>query len=714
MTSKNLFYKLLIEDLKRRIWTIVLASIVFFLYFPVFGTLMIGNYNRNIYDSKDYKERLFERVLSFMGPEDYMVITITIIGAIICGLSGFFYLHSRKKVDFYHSIPVRREFLFTITYINGLLIYFIPYVINVIVYSIVLKFNDLMNIELLTATLSAIGINLLYYTLIYTIVIIAVMLTGNFVISCFGTAVFLLYGPMLMMLKEIYLMSFFKTYYATNTSFLSVFNFLSPIGSYVDTAIWLNYSNHQGIFTRILTVILVTVALIGVAVFLYRKRPSEAAGKAMAFRISKPIIKFLLTIPLALGGGIIFREITDRSSNGWFIFGLIFALVIVYAIIEVIYNLDIRSAFNHKRQLLACGGIITVIACIFQFDLFQYDSYMPKKDNIQSMSVSISGLDDSIMYHELELKSERYEYMSGEGFQLKYMELKNIDTAYDMAVTGLKNININEEDNNYIYYNVKYKLKSGREIYRIYKLKALESYDMLSDLYANPEFKEGHYPIYKSDISKISRISCYNKLRNIEFSLDGNEKKELIDTYKEELSHLTLDEISKDYPVAVLSLQYYNVDVNYNIYPSFEKTITFLKDHGFDATRNIETKDIKQIIVNNYRLVTDEEYSVDYIVDNNGTQKVSESVDIYTDEKSRTATYNDMKDKENIEEIFPNLVDNDYYWNNRSVISVEESVDVSVVIRKDEFGNEERYSYFFRKGNIPDFVKSDIKIQETK
>lgn len=713
MTSKNLFFKLLVEDLKRRIWTIVLSSIVFFLYFPVLGALMIGNYNRNIYDIEEYKARLFDRVLSFMGPEDYMVIGISIIGAIICGLSGFFYLHSRKKVDLYHSLPVRREFLFTITYINGLLIYLIPYVINVIVYSIILKFNDLTNLELFTATISAIGINLLFYTLIYTIVIIAVMLTGNFIVSCFGTAVFLLYGPMLMMLKEIYFYSFFKTYYAMDRrSLLSMFGFLSPIGSYVNIANLLNSSHNQGVFTKILIAFLVTILFIGVAVLLYKKRPSEAAGKAMAFYISKPVIKFLLTIPLALGGGIIFREMTDRGSNGWFIFGLIFALVIVYAMIEIIYNFDIRSAFNHKRHLLACGGIITIIACIFQFDLIKYDTYIPAKDSVESMSVSISGLDESLMYHELKLKGGRYEYMSSEGFQLKYMELKDFDAAYDMATIGLKNNEINEQDNSDIQYNVKYKLKSGREIYRIYKLKSSDSYDRISNIYASPEFKEGHYPIYKSDITKISRISCYNKLQNIEFSLDGNEKKELIDTYKEELNLLTIDEVSKDYPVAVLSLQLNNVDVNYNIYPSFEKTIAFLKDHGFNATKNVVTKDIKHIRVENYRMNESEDSSIVYQTDN-FESKDSKSIDNSTNQQ-RIAIYNDTKDKDKMEEIFPNLVDNEYYWSNRSVINVEESIDVNMVIRKDEFGNEESYSYLFREGTIPDFVKSDVKIEETK
>lgn len=710
MTSKSLFFKILIEDLKRRIWTIVLASIVFFLYFPILGTLMIGNYNQNIYDLKDYKERLLDRILGFMGPQDYMVAAITVIGAVICGLSGFFYLHSKKKVDFYHSLPVRREVLFGVSYINGVLIYIIPYIANIIVYSIILQLNGLMNTEMFTTTLSAIGINILFYILIYTVVIIAVMLTGNFVISVFGTGVFLLYGPMLMMLKEIYYLSFFKTYYTQVNTFSEMSTFLSPIGSYVDVASRVGVDN-QGIGRSILITILVIILFIAFALFLYKKRPSEAASKAMAFSISKPVIKFLLVIPLSLGGGIIFREITDRSSNGWFIFGLLFALIFVYAVIEVIYNFDIKSAFNHKKHLLICGIIIAVVACIFKFDVFHYDTYIPKKDSIRSMSVSISGLDELTQYHDWELINGSYlNYMNSQDYQLKFMKLTDMDAAYNMAVSGIKNIDVTENDAKYLYYNVKFHLKSGREITRSYQLKTSESYGMLSDIYGNQEFKEGHYPIYKSDINLITEISCYNRLQNKQITLNQNEKKELIDMFKEELSKLTLEEISNASPAAVLSLQMYNINENYNIYPSFEKTIAFLKSHGFDAANKVEAKNIKQITIQNYRTGVTKEYDIMY-KDADFSYSQVENGYIDSDGTLRTVTYDNTKDAEKIEEIFPDLVDNDYYWRNQSVIGVEDSIGVEVVIRKDEFGNEGRYSYQFRKGAIPDFVKEAIELE---
>lgn len=699
MTSKNLFFKLQKEDLKRRIWTIALSVIVFFLALPIVCAMYLSNSDVN--SASDYitnRKRLFEELLHLMGASYEGIILITITGAIICALSGFFYLHSKKKVDFYHSIPVRREVLFAISYINGILIYLIPYVISVVLCFLIMQINQVMNIEIFTTAISAIGVNLLFYSLIYTIVVIAVVLTGNFVISCFGTAVFLLYGPMLSVLKEMYFSEFFAAYYSINSRINSLL-FLSPIGIYYDTTNLINSNRNQGIYGRIFIMLIVTILFIGFAVFLYKKRPSQAAGKAMAFSISKPIIKVLLVIPLSLGGGMMFKGIANNRSNGWFLFGLIFSLLIVYAVIEIIYNFDIRSAFLHKKHLLTCTGVITVIVCIFQFDLLHYDSYIPKKSNIKSMSVAIYGIDDHIQYMEPQLANRNdvnnnYNYIDNASYQLKYMELTDFNSAYSMADIGRKQVD-NENYVDSFVYSVKYSLKSGREIYRIYHLNSKESFDMIKDIYANKEFKEGHFPIYKLDIEDFENVICNNILSKKEIILDKNEKKQFLEIYKEELNNLTLEEMSITYPIATISLQFNKYyEMNIDVYPTFKNTVEFLKDRGFDATKEVVAKDIIKIEVQKHE-------NTDYNI-------------TYDDYKSETSSTNigyetvNYVNEEQIKEILPNLIRSEIFEYNNTIYNIEDSIQVNVMIRKDEYGNEEYYPYYFKQGGIPDFVKEDI------
>jgi ABC-2 type transport system permease protein len=554
-----------------------------------------------------------------------------------------------------------------------------------------------MSIEMFITALSALAIHLLFYCLIYTIVIIAVMLTGNIIISCFGTAVFFLYGPMIMMVKDMCFRDFFTTYYADNRLEKNLL-FLSPIGTYIDTANQILSDMASDIYIQIIKVLIVTTILLVFSVWLYKKRRSEAAGQAMAFEYSKPVIKFLLVIPLSVGGGIMFRDISNRSSDAWFIFGLIFSLMIVYAIIEIIYNFDIRSAFNHKTHLVACAGIVAVIACILQFDLLRYDTYLPNKNNVKSMSVAMSGI-DNVGYFEL--KSGKPVGIEDAKYQLKYMELTDFDAAYDLAKLGVARAQENKGNtkhmNNYYAYTVKYTLKNGSEIYRTYTLNVDESYDKMKEIYASTEFKQGHFPIYKWDTPEFGDLSCSNMLGRKKFSLTIAEKKELLELYKQELNTLTLDQLVNSTPLATLYIQIGEpISLDCYIYPTFEKTIAFLKNHGFDATKEVAIKDIKKIVIDNNQSLSEA-----YDSDDEQSYKTTRAVA----RKRSSKTYSN---ESQIREIFPHLIENKYYNSNNTILNVDTDIRVDVFIGTDDYGNEQSYHFVFKPASVPDFVKQDI------
>ncbi len=687
MTSKSLFFKLLKDDLKRRIWTIALATVVFFLSFPIACAILLG-------DHIEYttREVIYERLLHFVHPNAW-VILVTVAGAIICGLSGYFYLHSKRKVDLYHSLPVRRELLFFVKYINGLLIYLVPYAISVVLTLIVIQVNGYMNSEIFATAISSIGLNFVYYCLIYTVVIVTDMLTGNFVVNGLGTAVFLLYGVSIVLLQDLLFGSFFTTYYQ-NMNMEWKMHFLSPVGTYISVADKIYWKESFKI-GYIISAILITALLIGIALFLYKKRPSEAAGKAMAFAISKPIIKFLLVIPVSLGGGLIFRNTVNRGQDGWFIFGLLFCLLLSYALIEIIYDFDIRSAFHHKKQLLACAGIVVVITAIFRFDLFQYDQYIPKENTIKSMAVAIDGLEDQIRYFD-----NNFKYYSRNEYRLKYMKLKDFEPAYELAKAGIESQDESILNEDYISYHVKYALKNGRSVYRSYKIKKGTELDLISTIFESSEYKQAHYPITQFNPEMISDITCYNNLESKLLTLNSVEKQELLTIYIEELNKQSLAQLTQSYPIATLDFAYNELNRHsYTIYPEFEKTIAFLKDHGFDSTYTVTESDIKEIYVRNMRVTYVEEYNKNYRV---STQAI---------EDYNNVTYSQQ---EQISQIFSNLIPQDHYWNNRSVLNAEDTVEVNIQFKVDEYGNQINNSYFFKKGEIPEFVKQDIKWEEIK
>lgn len=703
MILKSLFINLQKEDLKRKIWTIALLLLLFFLVLPVMNAL-----NLESIDNLLTLDQINDRIISMLGPEHSGVAIFTIIAAIICGISSFYYVHSKKQIDFYHSTPVKRSTLFAVNYLDGFLIYFVSYGLNLLLSFVVLAANGYMCREIFQAAMTAVLINSIYYLMIYTIVIIAVMLTGNFVVSCLGSAVLLLYGPTLMLVKEEYFREFFDTYYS-EVLLRNQLKFLSPIWVYLsvnDT-----WSKGESILLSIVIGAAVTAALIAFALFLYLKRPSEAAGKAMAFAISKPVIKFLLVILLSLGGGALFFNIT-HNSDGWLIFGIAFALFVSHAIIEIIYQFDIRGILRNKRQLLICGLAVGIIASCFRFDLFKFDAYLPKENEIRSMAVSVSGIDGNINYFEIE--DGKYKRYDSSAYQLKNMKLTDFSEAYELAKVGRSTGK--ETGDNYAVggsytYCVKYDMKNGKTVYRQYRLSTSETYQQLQRIYENSDYKVVHYPLLHWDTTKIGKVSLryYSEMVNHkEFGMDGKEsytlalqgteKQAFLSTYIEELKTLTLDEVKDIEPLATVLFEYNTYDVNtYYVYPSFTKTLELMEKYGFDTSKKIKLEDIRRITVGDYRPKYDQT-TVEGII------STSMAKDSYKEE-----TYSKP---EQIAQILPNLVSRDYFYSNSTLIEGDDYTNVILYVFNEDYGSEVSYGYMFKKGTIPDFVKSDLQITE--
>ncbi|MCI7795694.1 MAG: ABC transporter permease, partial [Lachnospiraceae bacterium] len=155
MTSKSLFFKLMKEDLKRKIWAVGLAFLSFFFWMPVSAAMNISEllkkfdrwsaegvtFGDGITAAIRFEEQLRDIVSETVGTANVMNATTIVVAAIVMALTGFMYLHSKKQMDFYHSVPVRREILFAVRYLNGILIVAVCYLINLMFACGVLMIN---------------------------------------------------------------------------------------------------------------------------------------------------------------------------------------------------------------------------------------------------------------------------------------------------------------------------------------------------------------------------------------------------------------------------------------------------------------------------------------------------------------------------------------------------------------------------------------------
>ena len=219
MTSGSLYFKLLKEDFRRRLWAVALVFLAFFFTLPIGLALNMENAaNSNYYRYNDYepfiqdgtmtdlqyKARLLELktevVLNGVEYGNGMIAFLMITAAVVIGVSSFAYLHNKKKVDFYHSIPVRREALFGAQFSGGIFMVGAAYGFNLLLLTGVALSYGVPAGRILGAMAGGWALNMLYYALMYSVAVAAMMMTGNIVVGVLGTGVFFFFLPGVMML----------------------------------------------------------------------------------------------------------------------------------------------------------------------------------------------------------------------------------------------------------------------------------------------------------------------------------------------------------------------------------------------------------------------------------------------------------------------------------------------------------------------------------
>ena len=75
------------------------------------------------------KLKLTNEMLHMYSIQNAMLAFILIVTAVVLAASGFSYLHSKKKTDFFHSLPISREMLYTVTCLDGILYLAVPYLV---------------------------------------------------------------------------------------------------------------------------------------------------------------------------------------------------------------------------------------------------------------------------------------------------------------------------------------------------------------------------------------------------------------------------------------------------------------------------------------------------------------------------------------------------------------------------------------------------------
>ena len=671
MTSKSLCFKLMKEDVKRRGWMVALTilGIAFAILIPVAiksGEFMDLGPEISLYRRESLRNQI-ARLLTANGFAVVVLLTVSVLWAV----SGFQYLHNRKKVDFFHSIPVKRHQLFLVNYINGIVIPGLIYLF-LLIPSVLLAYRAGIGADLIGMNpWKAYLFHMVYYRLMYTTTVTAMMMTGNVVIALLGTGVFCGYGPGLIGLTFGYLGQWFHTFFMSaekERQFVLWLFCSSPFSSYMGFI----SDFEKGTFAvfRLFKVFLITIALAVACCMMYRRRPLEAAGKAMAFRKTQLPIKVLLVIPVSVAFGMFFYIL--RSTVTWLIFGTVCGCVLSHCLIEIIYHFDFRKLFSNKLHLAACGAASVLLMLAGKYDWYGYDTWIPNPSKVESASILFDFYDDWVCYGQVnKVKSVydgeiRYQWGidSPASYCLEQMELSDVSPVLKLAEEGVKGERERRKNRGKIDYSsewftIQYCMTNGKKVSRCYRYSKKEGIEELyRQIYDSQEYKEGTYPILKKTAQEIVGVYVKDFSKPQKVEADEAERSLLLETYQKEWRKLTMEERQKTLPIgsiqfrsAMLQEAYeYNRRQErddylasrdyYPIYPSFTETIKLLNSHGVEL-KKLSAQDLSSIRIYYYQTASDDE--------------MAETTRLYD---GKNITY---KEKEDLEKLAPALCYREFF-----------------------------------------------------
>ncbi len=661
MISKNSFLVNLKENNKRRVWLWILSCLCWFIYYPVAAMMLISrqkNYNlMMMYTEEAAKEALINVVKEWLDFGSGGLMLLVSLMAAVCAIQGFSYLHHRKKVDFYHSIPVKKSRRFLVIYINGVLIFLVPYALNLLLALIVSGVNGAMNGENAAAAARCLLYALLLFLATYGLMLIAVMMTGNIVITVCASVIFLVYEFVVRGILKTYCINFYQ--YFSDES-MNVEPLLSPARQMIK---FLDENGSLSSWTAAMPLILLETAMAvgftGIAWFCYKKRPAEAAGKAMAFAKTKGVVKILLVIPFALGTGLFMQDIIGETPYGMMFFGMVMAVIIGSCAIEVIYEMDIRAVFRRKYQMLISGACVAAVFLVFSLDLTGYDEWVPDPEKLEEAYFMFIG-DIYGTYVDKDFQA-----LDSGSYCLTKPGIKDIDAVCRLSEK--------KTDEGNLWCKVAYRMKSGKIVWRWFAV-SHEEEELLNRIVGSQEYKnmkcqlsdDAVYAAIKEMKVTDFQFSTGFKRENLNAEdLDGFREAYLKDLGKADYSMFKKETVCGNIKFLVTKQVEYGTNsrwFEYEIYPSYDNTIAFLKEKGVYDKCCLNTDEIAGIMVTNYH---NEEYEAAM---RGGASDMEAALSMGRGDYSVTKTF---YEEEQIKELLPAVYPDEFdtYWNPKGTVS---------------------------------------------
>ena len=552
--------------LKRYLWGSILYFII--LFFST-GLALFLNMGRGIYNPLEYSYYK-DSPLIFQGSYMALPMLLAMVVPTVAALLIFRFLHSKKQAVFIHSLPVNRTAIFTSSIFAGFTLMLAPVVLN----GIILMGISLSDYGVYFSAIDClkwIGYNALGIFMMFSCAVFSANLTGN----SFATVALngLIHGFLFLTVATFSIMADVFIY-----GFTEMNNFIEKVGTgnfFVTVFSFSNEHFRNGLtFWDFAKYIIASAILYALAYFLYRKRRMETVGDVAGFKCLNPIFKYLVTFLATMFG---FAGLASYIGENPFVFAIIIAVIGIVAYVgsEMILKKTLNVMYSWKGYI-AYALVFSGIICVFAFSsFFGYETRVPNPSEVESVAV--------------------YEYYR---FEEPYSEENEIiESAVkihrEFTEGYIPKINDYGVPRSQLYtrIHIKYNLKNGKSLTRVYPVSIAKRNEIMNRLYAFEEYRKMCEEVFVEE-SLIKGVFVNDKVEIAEYDgLLEAIRKDTMDMRYEKLHPMQYNEddilygISIEYkviekdgdnkPYSYLSGIYVQITRDY------ENTVKWLWENGF-------------------------------------------------------------------------------------------------------------------------------------
>ena len=599
--SNKFLYK---NSLKQGFSFAIVSGVISFIAIFIPFLLAYNNSTRYGYDANYWLSLNAEGVFMFSLSE-FIPVLIAFI-SFIAALVFNSYMHGKKQVDLYHSLPVTRTQLLNANTLAGLTTVLLPYIIVVAVTMIaqsILLFRYLQP-SYFIVTLQEIVLTILYSAAVYAFVTFVAANVGT-IFDNFAIAGALGFSPIAIIAIFISLVN--DSYYGINISYDNIM-YLCPYILSVGHTGGTESGRLSPYLKSIIASVLFLVVFYILAVFSYKRRKSEIAetkgGNSWAYALTKVfaviIASMLFYIPMLF------------SSLGT-LMAVIISLIVglgVGLITEIILSRGVKGLASSFKWLGVGAIAFLIFITSVQFDLFGIETRVPSVNSIKSVQVyyndraADSGEFPSAYYRYRDV--DRAEKLTDpETFEI----ITNAHKEIVSSIPGDEGLNSSgyaigrgdDSEKNYVsnQLSILYTLKSGKQLERSYYYMIDSAAEELAKLETSPEYiktrqipfmvKEDGY-IKPDNITSLTLSSLLDE-RVIE-NISKEDYLTIIEAIQQDMLNEPLEEILNPSTQAIGAFKmefnaYYRYDKEGNgIGSSDQRQGSFLLNAGFTNTIN--------------------------------------------------------------------------------------------------------------------------------